>query len=99
MPSAPICSQLAPAALFIILSLGKLFLREKILAVKSGRQEIRKTCSGKHADCRFDQFARPEWMGQTEDKFGSVQKGGEEGGQMVGDHFFTGKYLLCISIE
>lgn len=29
-----------------------------------------------------------ECMGQREDKFGSVLKGGGEGGQMFGDYFF-----------
>lgn len=84
------CSQLACTALFSILSLGKLFLTEKTLAVKSGRQKIRKTRSGKHANCRLNQFTKYEWMGQTEDKFGSVLKGKVEGGQMV-ITFFTGR--------
>lgn len=80
MSGTAISSQLASTALFSILSLGKLFLREKTLAVKSDRQHIRKICSGKNADCRFSQFTTYEWMRQTEDKFGSVLKERGEGG-------------------
>lgn len=85
-----------------ILSQGKLLFREKTLAVKSGSQEIGKSFSGKHADCRFNQFTKYEWMSQTEDKFGCVLKGREERGEVVGNHFFYreifGLYLNRVKI-
>lgn len=83
----PCVVSLLPTAFFSILSLGKLFLWEKSLAAKSDKQKLGKAHSGKHAGCRFNQFTKHEWMGQTEDKFGSALKGRGEGGQTVGDHF------------
>lgn len=74
MPGAAKCSQLAPTALFSILSLGKLFLREKTLAARSDKQKLGKAHSGKRAGCIFHHFIKHEWMGQTEDKFGSALK-------------------------